>query len=101
MEHEKEKKRKYQQRVIEVKMGSFTPLQVFGTHELFLSNLADKPFRKNGESYASAISWLRTRIFFEILRSVDTCVQGFITSFHKNADFLDDFSVNARDADIF
>ena len=47
VEHEKEKKRKYQQRVIDVEMGSFTPLN-FGTHELFLSNLADKPSRKNG-----------------------------------------------------
>ena len=92
VEHEKEKKRRYQQRVIDVEMGSFTPLN-FGTHELFLSNLADKPFRKNGESYASAISWLRTRKSFEILRSVHTCVRGSRTPFHKNADFSDDFSV--------
>ena len=65
----------------------------FGTHELFLSNLADKPSRKNGESYASAISWLRTRRSFEILRSVHTCVRGSRTFFHKNSNFLDDFSV--------
>ena len=94
------------QRVIDVDMGSFTPL-VFGTNggmgkecKLFLSNLADKLSRKNGESYASAISWLKTRISFEILRSVHTCVRGSRTPFHKNADFLDDFSVNARNADI-
>ena len=106
MEHEKEKKRKYQQRVIDVEMGSVTPL-IFGTNggmgkecKLFLSNLADKLSRKNGESYASAISWLRTRISFEILRSVHTCVRGSRSPFHKNADFLDDFSVNARNADI-
>ena len=108
MEHEKEKKRKYQQRVIDVEMGSFTPgfwherrngerMQIFSR----LSNLADKLSRKNGESYASAISWLRTRISFEILRSVHTCVRGYRTPFHKDADFLDDFSVNARNADIF
>ena len=107
MEHEKEKKRKYQQRVIDVEMGSFTPL-VFGTNggmgkecKLFLSNLADKLSRKNGESYASAISWLRTRTSFEILRSDHTCVRGSRAPFHKNADFLDDFSVNAKNADIF
>ena len=101
MEPEKEKKRKYQQRVIDVEMGSFTPL-VFGTNggmgkecKLFLSNLADKLSRKNGDFYASAISWLRTRISFEILRTVHR------TPFHKNANFLDDFSVNARNADIF
>jgi len=107
MEPEKEKKRKYQQRVIDVEMGSFTPL-VFGTNggmgkecKLFLSNLADKLSRKNGDFYASAISWLRTRISFEILRSVHTCVRGSRTPFHKNADFLHNFSVNARNADIF
>ena len=72
--------------------GIVSPLE-FGTHELFLSNLADKPSRKNGESYASAISWLRTRRSFEILRSVHTCVRGSRTFFHKNSDFLDDFSV--------
>ena len=106
MEHEKEMKRKYQQRVIDVEMGSFTPL-VFGTnggmgkeYKLYLSSLADKLSRKNGESYASAISWLRTRISFEILRSLHTCVRASRTPFHKNADFLDDSSVNARNADI-
>ena len=107
MEHEKEKKRKYHPGVIDVEMGSSTPL-VFGTNggmgkecKPFLSNLADKLSRKNGESYASAISWLRTRISFEILRSVHTCVRGSRTPFHKNAGFLGDFSVNARNTDIF
>ena len=66
----------------------------------FLSNLADKLSRNNGESYASAISWLKTCISFEILKSVHTCLRGTRTPFHKNADFLDDFSVNARDEDI-
>ena len=93
--------------MIDVEMGSFTFL-VFGTnggigkeYKLLLSNLADKLSRKNGESYASAISWLRTRISFEILRSVHTCIRGSRTPFHKNAEFLDDFSVNARNVDIF
>ena len=103
----KRRKGNTNKRVIDVEMGSFTPL-VFGTNggmgkecKLFLSNLADKLSRKNGESYASAISWLRTRISFEILRSVHTCVRGSRTPFHKNADFVDDFSDNARNVDIF
>ena len=66
----------------------------------FLSNLADKLSRNNGESYASDISWLKTCISFEILKSVHTCLRGTRTPFHKNADYLDDFSVNARDEDI-
>ena len=36
----------------------------------------------------------------KILRSLHTCLRGFRTPFHKNADFLDDFSVNARNEDI-
>ena len=108
VEQEKEKKRRYQQIVIDVEMGSFTPL-VFGTNggmgkacKLFLSNVANKLSRKkNGESYVSAISWLKPRISFEILRSVHTCVRRSTTPFHKIADFLDDFKVNAWNADIF
>ena len=68
--------------------------------KLFLSNLADKLSRNNSESYASAISWLETCISFEILKSLHTCLRGSRTPFHKNADFLDDFSVNARNEDI-
>ena len=61
--------------------------------KLFLSNLADKLSRNNGESYASVISWLETCISFEILRSLHTCLRGSKTPFRKNADFLDNFSV--------
>ena len=83
------------------------PPVVFGTNggigkkcKLLLSNLADKLSRNNGQSYASAISWLETCISFEILKSLHTCLRGSRTPFHKNADFLDDFSVNARNEDI-
>ena len=88
-------------------MGSFLSPPRPGTNggmgkkcKLFLSNLADKLSRNNGESYASAISWLETCISFEILKSLHTCLRGSRTPFHKNADFLDDFSVNARNEEI-
>ena len=68
--------------------------------QIFLSNLADKLSSKNGESYASSISWLRTRISFDILWSVHTCPSAR-TPFHKNVNFLDDFSVNVRNVYIF
>ena len=64
------------------------------------SEQPSKLSRNNGESYASAISWLETCISFEILTSLHTCLRGSRTPFHKNADFLDDFSVNARNKEI-
>ena len=56
-EQEEEKKRKYQQRVLDVEMSSFTPL-VFGTNggmgnecQRFLKHLADKIAHKDTEPY--------------------------------------------------
>ena len=61
-EQEEEKKRKYQQRVLDVEMGSFTPL-VFGTNggmgadcNCFLKRLAEKLSEKNEEPYLITIT---------------------------------------------
>ena len=79
---EEEKKRKYQQRVLDVEMGSFTRL-VFATNggmgadcNCFLKRLAEKLSEKNEEPYHITISWIRTLLSFEILRSAHTCVRG-------------------------
>ena len=88
-EQEEEKKRKYQQRVLDVEMSSFTPL-VFGTNggmgnecQQFLKQLADKIAQKDTEPYHIVIVWLRTQISFELLRSVHACVRGSRTPFRK------------------
>ena len=60
-EQEKEKKRKYQQRVLDYKMGFFTPL-VFETNGMgadcncFLKHLAEKLLEKNEELYHITIT---------------------------------------------
>ena len=105
-EQEEEKKRKYQQRVLDVEMGSFTPL-VFRTNgwmradcNCFLKRLAEKLSEKNEEPYHITITWIRTLLSFEILRSVHTCVRGSRTPFHKipQGDFIDDCPLNATQA---
>ena len=105
-EQEEEKKRKYQQRVLDVEMGSFTPL-VFGTNggmgadcNCFLKRLAEKLSEKNEEPYHITITWIRTLLSFEILRSVHTCVRGSRTPFHKipQGDFIDDRRLYATQA---
>ena len=81
-EQESEKKRKYQQRVREVKMGSFTPL-IFGTNggmgeecKMFTKHLAEKLAEKDVEGYPFVISCLRTRVSYEILKSVNSNIRG-------------------------
>ena len=102
-EQEEEKKRKYQQRVLDVEMGSFTPL-VFGTNggmgadcNCFLKRLAEKLSEKNEDPYHVTITWIRTLLSFEILKSVHTCARGSRTPFHKipQEDFIDDRRLNA------
>ena len=105
-EHENEKKRKYQQRILDVEMGTFTQL-VFSTNggmevecQMFLKHFAEKLSRKDGEPYAVVNTWLRTRLSFEILRSVQTSIRGYRMPFHKTSDFLGDFRVNVNAAGI-
>ena len=97
-EQENEKKRKYNQRVMDVEMGTFTPL-VFGTNggmgvdcQNFLSTLASKLSSKNSEAYASVISWLRIHLSFAILRTVHRCVRGSRTPF-KSREVSEDFAL--------
>ena len=97
-EKENEKKRKYNQRVMEVEMGTFTPL-VFATNggmgldcQNFLRTLANKLSNKNNEPYASVISWLRIQLSFAILRTVHRCVRGSRVPF-KSREVAEDFTL--------
>ena len=69
------------QRVLEVDMGSFTPI-IFGTNgemgeecKMFMKHLAVKLAEKDVEGYPFVISLLRTRTSFEILKSVSTSIR--------------------------
>ena len=71
---------KYQQRVLDDEMGSFTPL-VFGTNggmdgecQTILRQLRDKLAKKNDVSYPSVITCLRAQFSFEILKFVHLSV---------------------------
>ena len=63
-------------------MASFTS-PVFGTNggmgvecNCFVKRLAEKLSEKNDEPYNITVTWIRTLLYFEILRSVNTCVRG-------------------------
>ena len=82
LRQEQEKKRAYNQRVMDVEQGTFTPL-VIGTNggmgqecHKFMTNLADQLARKQNEKYSQVIGWLRTKLSFEVLRASLLCVRG-------------------------
>lgn len=81
-DQESEKKRSYNERIINVEHGTFTPL-VMGTNggmgnecHVFLQELAKKLSIKQNEDYPTVITWLRTKLSFEILKSTILCVRG-------------------------
>ena len=88
------KKREYLERVLEIEHGSFTPL-VFGTNggmgkecTKFIKTLANQLSVKENETYAAVITWLRTRLSFEILRSAILCVSPIYTVIQIEFDFM-------------
>ena len=80
--HQKEKKRVYGRRVLEVENGTFTPMvfSIIGglgkecdtTYKRIGQLLADK--RKT--SYNECMTFIRTKIYFAIIRSALRCIRG-------------------------
>ena len=67
--------------------------------QMFLKQLAQKLAEKDNERYAVVIAWLRTRISFEILRSVRVSVKGSRSPFYrKEHELVDDFGLNTKAA---
>ena len=108
-EHEASKKREYLQRVLEVEHATFTPL-VLGTNGgmgdecgRFVIELAKKLSLKQDESYASIMSWIRTKLSFEILRSAIMCMRGSRIPWRSRTEcnrLVDDIEFNARVAEM-
>ena len=80
--HEKEKMRKYNSRILTVEKGSFTPLvyTTFGGWApqavRYHKRLAQMIAAKKNEEYHHVMNHVRTRIRFALLRSVLVAVRG-------------------------
>ena len=80
--HEAEKKRTYNQRVMQVEQGTFTPLifTVAGSMSpecsTFHKNLAEKISEKTGERYNDVINFIRCKLSFMTIRSALLCLRG-------------------------
>ena len=80
LHHEKQKKREYNARIMEIEKGTFTQL-VFSCSggesteaTTFIKQLATKISNKRQEGYSQVVGFLRRRLRFDILR---TCVISF------------------------
>ena len=81
-QHESEKRRTYNQRILQVEMGSFSPL-VFTSSggqaqecSLFYSRLAGMIAEKRNQHKSVVKAWLRCRLGFSLLRSALICLRG-------------------------
>ena len=80
--HEQEKKRQYNQRIMNIEHGTFTPLVYTTTgvmgHEcdLYHKALADRISRKKGDRYDDIMQYLRTKLSFLALKSTLLCLRG-------------------------
>ena len=62
--------------------------------------LADRIAQKDAEPYHIVITWIRTLISFELLRSVHTCVRGSRTLFRSKTEQSLDRKINVASVDI-
>lgn len=80
--HERLKKNAYEQRVLQVEHGTFTPLVFSATGGIgneanaFYKRLASKLSSKWDDPYSSTLAWLRCRLSFSLLRSSIRCIRG-------------------------
>ena len=80
---------KYNQRIIEVEHGSFSPL-VFSLYggtcreaDRFMIEMADKLAEKKNIDYSTIIHCLRAKLSFNLLKSAVMCLRGSKRSKHE------------------
>ena len=80
--HENEKKRAYEQRLLEIEHSTFTPLVFSATGGMarqsttFYKRLASLLAEKWNHPYSSTLCWVRNRLAFSLLRSAIQCIRG-------------------------
>ena len=79
--NENEKKKQYNERVLQVEHGSFTPLVMssnggFGREcERFYSKLAEQIAEKQKLPYSIISPWIKRKKIFSLLRSIVLCLR--------------------------
>ena len=86
--NEKEKKRFYNERVMQIEHDTFTPLVMFATGGMrresskFYSRLSELISEKRESSYSIAATWRRRKLLFALIKSLGMCLRGSRSIFH-------------------
>ena len=105
IKYERHKKRDYNNRIMNIEHGTFTPLvfSVSGSAgpecSTFHRHIAEKIAAKSGERFDKILGWIRCKLSFTILRACLMCVRGsrgFGSS--RGADVVEDFDLACLDA---
>ena len=82
VQHENEKKRTYNHRILNVEKRSFSPL-IFSTtggmgpeSTKYHKRIAELLSRKRGEEYSDVVNFVRTKIRFSLLKSILIAIRG-------------------------
>ena len=104
--HEAEKKRMYNDRIMNVEHGSFTPLvysvnggagpECFKFHQ----HVAEQIATKRGERYEKVLTWMRCKISFIILRACLMCLRGSRPYKNKDTVVVEDYALACDDAGL-
>lgn len=104
--HENEKKRAYNERVLQIEKGSFTPLIFSTTGGMsdetlkFHNRLALLIANKQNENYSDVTNFIRTRLRFSILKSCLIALRGVRNKENRNYCPIDSLSFNLIDHGI-
>ena len=101
--NEREKKNAYNERILNIEHGSFTPL-VFTIQggmsrecHMFYKRLSELISIKRNEPLALMTNWVRTKISFALLRSCLLYLRGSRTPWsHHATEILDSVSVSSK-----
>ena len=80
--NEKEKKRHYNDRIMQLEHGTFTPLVFSATGglgrecEKFYNRLASIISEKRDCPYSLSVTWIRRKLSFSLINSITTCIRG-------------------------
>ena len=104
--NETEKKRQYNERILNVEHGSFTPL-VFSAmggmgreSQMFFKRLSESLSDSRGQQLSVTVTWIRRKVIFALLKSVVLCLRGSRTPWVKDS-LADSLANSTENSELF